>query len=162
VQPGRIDLVEGTVEVPADAHVVHCAASGLKSPRLVPIWDTDAITLQPVRAGFPCFGAAVTGYVEATRTDTAEKNRLCPPSPFPDGLAEWAAMTLLGTRASMSFGAERDITAWAGTVALNPARIPPGHPGSAALDDALARIQEHRGPALERLAELCGERAAAS
>jgi hypothetical protein len=162
VQPGRIDLVEGTVEVPADALVVHCAASGLKSPRLVPIWDTDAITLQPVRAGFPCFGAAVTGYVEATRTDTAEKNRLCPPSPFPDGLAEWAAMTLLGTRASMSFGAERDITAWAGTVALNPARIPPGHPGSAALDDALARIQEHRGPALERLAELCGERAAAS
>ena len=29
----------------------------------------DAITLQPVRAGFPCFGAALVGYVEATRVD---------------------------------------------------------------------------------------------
>ena len=29
----------------------------------------EAITLQPIRAGFPCFGAALAGYVEATRDD---------------------------------------------------------------------------------------------
>jgi hypothetical protein len=115
------------------------------------------ITLQPIRAGFPCFGAALAGYVEATRDDDAEKNRLCPPSPYPNSLARWAAMTLLGTRATMSFGAEPDIKAWADTVALNPARIPPGHPGSPELDDALERLQAHRGPALERLAELSGD-----
>ena len=50
-----------------DALVVNCAADGLKMPPLVPIWAPEAITLQPVRAGFPCFGAALAGYVEATR-----------------------------------------------------------------------------------------------
>jgi hypothetical protein len=160
VEPGRITFAEGSVGVAPDTLVVHCAASGLKSPPLVPIWAPAAITVQPIRAGFPCFGAAIAGYVEATRADDAEKNRLCPPSPYPDGLAEWAAMTLLGTRATMSFGAEPDIKAWADTVALNPARIPPGHPGSPELDDALERIQAHRGPALDRLAELSAERAA--
>ena len=49
---------------------------------LVPIWGSEAITLQPIRTGFPCFGAALAGYVEATRDDDAEKNRLCPPSPY--------------------------------------------------------------------------------
>jgi hypothetical protein len=158
VRPGRIDLVEGSVDIPSDALVVHCAATGLKTPPRVPIWGPEAITVQPVRAGFPCFGAALVGYVEATRDDDAEKNRLCPPSPYPNGLAEWAAMTLLGTRATMAFGAEPDIRSWSDTVALNPARIPPGHPGSPELDDALERIQEHRGPALDRLADLSGVR----
>ena len=104
----------------------------------MPIWAPSAITLQPIRAGFPCFGAALAGYVEATREDDVEKNRLCPPTSYPDTLADWARMNVLGTRASMSFGAEPDIKAWADTVPLNPARVPPGHGGSAELDDALS------------------------
>jgi hypothetical protein len=157
VEPGRIVLAEGSVGVAADALVVHCAASGLKTPPLVPIWSPSRITLQTIRAGFPCFNAALAGYVEATRADDDEKNRLCPPTPYADGLELWARMTLLGARAAMSFGAEPDIAAWADTVPLNPARIPPGHSGSPELDDALARLQAHRGPALERLAQLSGE-----
>jgi hypothetical protein len=156
VRPGRIELEEGSVDVDADALVVHCAASGLKYPPTVPIWGSSAITLQPVRAGFPCFGAAIAGYVEATREDDAEKNRLCPSSPYPNSMAEWATMNVLGTRATMSFGAEPDIKAWADTVALNPARIPPEHTGSAALDAVLGRLQEHVGPGLARMAELSG------
>ncbi len=154
VRPGRIELEGGSVEVAADALVVHCAAAGLKYPPMVPIWGPSAITLQPIRAGFPCFGAALAGYVEATREDDAEKNRLCPPSPYGNSLAGWAEMNVLGTRAAMSFGAEPDIKAWADTVALNPARIPPDHPGSTALEDALARLRVHTGPGLERLSAL--------
>ncbi len=157
VRPGRVTLAEGSVDVAPDGLVVHCAASGLRTPPPVPIWGPTSITLQLVRAGFPCFGAALAGYVEATRDDDAEKNRLCPPTPYPDGLGSWARMTLLGTRAARLFGAEPDIRAWADTVPLNPARIPPGHAGSPALDDALDRLQRHVGPALERLAELSGE-----
>jgi hypothetical protein len=153
VRPGRIELDEGSVEIARDAVVVHCAAPGLKYPPSVPIWGSS-ITLQPVRAGFPCFGAAVAGYVEATRQDDVEKNRVCPSSPFPDSLATWAVMNVLGMRAAGAFGAEPDIKAWADTVALNPARVPPGHPGSAELDDALARLQAHAGPGLARLTEL--------
>ena len=64
---GRIDLTQGSISVADDALIVNCAADGLKNPPRVPIWGPDAITLQPIRAGFPCFGAALAGYVEATR-----------------------------------------------------------------------------------------------
>jgi hypothetical protein len=130
------------------------AADGLKYPPRVPVWRPEAITLQPIRAGFPCFGAALVGYVEATRQDDDEKNRLCPPSHYGNSLAQWAGMNVLGTRAAMSFSAEPDIKEWSDRVALNPARIPPGHPGSAALDDARERLATHMRPGLARLAEL--------
>ncbi len=151
---GRIDLAEGSVAVADDALVVNCAADGLKLRPLVPIWQPETITPQPVRAGFPCFGAAITGYVEATREDDVEKNRLCPPSSYGNTLADWARMNIRGSQNAMSFGSEPDIKAWSDRVSLNPARIPPEHPGSPALDDALARIQAHTGPGLTRLGQL--------
>jgi hypothetical protein len=153
VDRGRLTFLDGsTVRVADDAVVVHCAADGLKYPPLVPVWRPEAITLQPIRSGFPCFGAAVTGFVEATRTDDDEKNRLCPPSHYGDSLAQWAGMNVLGTRAAMSFSAEPDIKAWADGVALNPARVPTGYPASAALDSARERLAASTGPGLERLA----------
>ena len=151
VSRGRITLADGSVSVADDALVVNCAADGLKMPPLVPIWQHEAITVQPVRAGFPCFGAAITGYVEATRADDAEKNRLCRPSSFGNTLADWARMNVLGMRNSASFGSEPDILDWSNRVALNPARIPPEHGGSPELDDALHRMQTHGGPGLAQL-----------
>jgi hypothetical protein len=159
VEKGRLLLEAGDVEIAPDALVVHCAASGLAYPPRVPIWGPGSMTLQPIRAGFPCFGSALAGYVEGTRPGQAadaEKNRLCPPTPFGNSLVGWAAMNVLGGRATASFGAEPDIKAWADTVALNPARVPAGHPGSAALDDALARVREHGPAGLARLAALSG------
>ena len=155
VEPGRIDFEGGSVTVAKDALVVHCAASGLKYPPSVPIWG-ESITLQAIRAGFPCFGAALAGYVEATRDDDAEKNRLCPPTPYPNSMAEWVRMNLLGARATASFGAEPDIKAWANGVPLNPARIPADDLGSAELDDALGRMQTHSSAGMARLGELIG------
>jgi hypothetical protein len=156
VRRGRIDLSEGSVGIADDAVVIDCAANGLKRPPRVPIWGPDAITPQPVRAGFPCFGAALAGYVEATRDDDAGKNRLCAPSSFGDTLTDWATMNVMGLRNTAAFASEPDIKEWSDRVALNPARIPPEHPGSPALDDALARLQAHVGPGVERLAQLGG------
>jgi hypothetical protein len=155
VERGRITFADTSVAIPEDALVVHCAGDGLRQPPLVPVWTPDAITLQPIRAGFPCFGAALVGYVEATREDDAEKNRLCPPTPYGNSLADWARMTVLGARASSSFGAEPDIKAWADGVALNPVRTPPGE-RSARLDEALHRMQANMGSGVARLAELAG------
>ncbi|MDP2772712.1 MAG: NAD(P)/FAD-dependent oxidoreductase [Nocardioides sp.] len=160
VHRGRLDLDDGTVGIADDALVVHCAADGLKQPPLVPIWGPDAITVQPIRAGFPCFGAALAGYVEATRGDDAEKNRLCPPSSFGNTLEDWARMNVLGLRSSASFGSEPDIKDWTNRVALNPARVPPDHPASPELDDALARLAANVGPGVARLAQLGGMPAA--
>ena len=154
VSRGSLTFADGSVAVADDAVVVHCAADGLKYPPLIPVWGPEAITLQPIRTGFPCFGAALVGYVEATRSDDAEKNRLCPPSPYGNTLADWARMNVLGTQAALSFSAEPDIRTWGNTVALNPARIPPEHPGSAALDRARERLAAHTAPALARLAAL--------
>ena len=49
-------------------------------------------------------------------------------------------MNLLGTRNAQAFSAEPDIKEWANGVALNPSRVPAGHPGSAALDEARGRL----------------------
>jgi hypothetical protein len=156
VEPGRLTLDEGSMALADDAVVVHCAASGLQNPPLVPVWGRSAITLQPIRAGFPCFGAALVGYVEATRDDDAEKNRLCPPTPYGNTLADWATMNVLGTRAAASFGAEPDIKAWASGVALNPARVRPEDGDRAGVSEALRRLQAHGPAGLARLAELGG------
>ncbi|MCH1866521.1 NAD(P)-binding protein [Nocardioides sp. CFH 31398] len=156
---GRLELRDGSVATAPDALVVNCAADGLRNRRLVPIWGEEAITLQPIRAGFPCFAAGLAGYVEATRDDDATKNRLCPPSSFGNSLTDWAAMQVRGFRASASFNAEPDIKAWADRVAINPSRVPPGHPGSPELDAALEQVATHVGPGLERLARLSGETA---
>ncbi len=149
-EPGRLTFDEGSVAVARDAVVVHCAASGMQNPPLVPVWGPDAIRLQPIRAGFPCFGAALAGYVEATRDDDAEKNRLCPPTPYGNTLADWARMNVRGSRATASFGAEPDIQAWADHVALNPARVPSGV-RDPAVDAALARFRASTPAGVARL-----------
>ena len=154
VAPGKLHFAEGSVAVPSDTVVVHCAADGLRHRPTTPVWSPDAITLQPIRPGFPCFGAALVGYVEATRSDDAEKNRLCPPSSFGNTLQDWARMNVLGTRASQSFSAEPDIKAWADSIAINPARVPSDYPASAALDDARERLARFTAPGVERLAAL--------
>lgn len=151
VDRGKLTFADGSVEVAPDSIVVHCAADGLKYPPLVPVWRPEAITLQPIRTGFPCFGAALTGYVEATRDTDDEKNRLCAPSPYGNSLAEWVRMIVLGSRSAAAFSAEPDIRAWSHEVALDPARIPPGYTGSAALDDARERLATHAAPGLARL-----------
>lgn len=151
---GRITLAEGSVRVADDAVVVHCAGSGLQYAPLVPVWQPATITLQPIRAGFPCFAAALTGYVEATRDDDAEKNRLCPPTPYPNTPGDWARMNLLGTRATMSYSAEPDIKAWTDSTELCPGRAAAAEP-SAALDEAVARLTANLAAGLvglERLA----------
>jgi len=153
VQRGRITLAEGEVTVAPDAVVVHCAAPGLKYPPLIPVWGSDEITLQPIRAGFPCFGAAVTGYVEATRDDDADKNRVCPPSPLPDTPTSWARMQVVGSRAAASFMAEPDIKAWADTTTLNPVRIPPERVADPLVLAAVERYRSQVGAGLARLAE---------
>ena len=154
VARGRLELSGGSVSIAPDAVVVNCAAEGLKHPPLVPIWGPDAITLQPVRAGFPCFGAALAGYVEATRSSDEERNALCRPSPYPNSLEEWARMNIVGIQNAAVFGAEPDVAEWAGRCALNPSRVAPDHPGSPALDDARGRLGQYAGPGLARLSEM--------
>jgi hypothetical protein len=153
----EIVLDDGSVPLAPGSLVVHCAASGLQYPPLVPIWGTDKIRLQTIRAGFPCFNAALAGYVEATRDDDQERNRLCPPNTLPDSLASWARMQVRGTLAARSHGAEPDIAAWANGCALNPSRIEPSQRDDPAVQAADARLADHTERGLIRMAELAHE-----
>lgn len=153
----EIVLDRGSVRLAPGSLIVHCAASGLRYPPLVPLWCPDRIRLQTIRAGFPCFCAALAGYVEATRDDDRERNRLCPPNVFSDTLASWARMQVRGTIATRAYGAEPDIAAWANDCALNPARIQRSLRDDPAVKSAAARLAEHAERGLNRLAELAGE-----
>ena len=157
VRRGRIVLDRGSVPLPPGSLIVHCAASGLQYPPPVPIWGTDKIRLQTIRAGFPCFNAALAGYVEATRDDDRERNRLCPPNVLPDSLASWARMQARGTVASRTYGAEPDIATWANGCALNPVRIEPSQRDDPSVQAAAARLADIADRGLGRLAELANE-----
>lgn len=153
----EIVLDRGAVRLEPGSLVVHCAASGLQYPPLVPIWGRDKIRIQTIRAGFPCFNAALAGYVEATRDDDRERNRLCPPNALPDSLAGWARMQVRGTNAALAFGAEPDIAAWANDCALNPARVDASRRTDPAVQAAATRLAAHAEAGLARMAELGGE-----
>lgn len=154
---GRDRLVfdDGAVATGAGTVVVHCAASGLRYSPLVPIWG-EAITLQPVRVGFPCFGAALIGFVEATRHDDAEKNTLCTPTPYSDTPADWVRMQVLGNRASLRLGADREVRAWADTTVLNPSRVGPQDAGRADVTGAADRLRRNAPAGIARMAEIAG------
>ena len=150
----EIILDEGYLPLPANSLVVHCAASGCGTQRPVPLWQPDKIRLQTIRAGFPCFAAALAGFVEATRDDDRERNRLCPPNAFSNSPASWARMQLRGSRAARTYGAEPDIAAWANECALNPARVPSDLGSTPAVQEAASRLAAVADEGLTGLATL--------
>jgi len=153
----EVILERGSVPLAAGSLIVHCAASGLRYPPLLPLWGPDKIRLQTIRVGFPCFNAALAGYIEATRDDDRERNRLCPPNILPDSKASWARMQVRGTVAARTFGSEADVAAWANACALNPARIHPSQQNDPAVEAAAARLAANAERGLARMAELSGE-----
>ena len=157
VEAGQIELDGGTIPLEADAIVVHCAASGLPQPPVVPIWGPDRIRLQTIRAGFPCFCAALAGYVEATRDDDGERNRLCPPNLYPNSLRDWAQMQARGAAATATYGAEPDIAAWANGCNLNPARVDPTLRNDPEVQAARDRLAGCAAAGIARLTELAGQ-----
>ncbi len=150
----EIVLDHGSVPLPPGSLVVHCAASGLQYPPLVPVWGPDKIRLQTIRVGFPCFCAALAGYVEATRDDDRERNRVCPPNTLPDRPVDWATMQVRGTVAARTYGAEPDIAAWANGCALNPARLEPAQRDDPAVQAAAGRLADVVERGLAQMAEL--------
>jgi hypothetical protein len=157
VERDRIVLERGTVPTrPGHLHV-HCAARGLPRPPPVPIFAADRITLQPVRTGLVPFNAALVAFVEAHRDDDAEKNRLCPPNPYPDTPLDWARGTLIQMAADRAWSKEPDISEWLERSRLNPMRgLRERLPEDRLAQEASRRFAESVRPGLARLGELVG------
>lgn len=155
VEPGRLMCADGEAAIDRNALVVHCAASGLQYRPLVPLWGDDAITLQNVATG-PIFGAALAGYVEATRDDDAEKNRLCPPHAYPNTPADWPRSIVQGARGSQALASEPDVKRWAHATSLYRSRIPAERAHDPDVASAVARLEAVAEIGMARLAELGG------
>ena len=157
IERDRIILDKGTIPTsPGHLHV-HCAADGLRRPPALPIFGADRITLQPVRTGLVPFNAALAAFVEAHRDDDAEKNRLCPPNPYPDAALDWARTTLIQMRADRAWSRETDIAEWLERSRLNPLRGLLGRLGDPQVQQALQRYVENVRRGLARLTELTAQ-----
>ena len=155
VEPGRLVCADGDAAIDRDALVVHCAASGLRYEPLVPVWASEGITLQCVATG-PIFGAALAGYVEATREDDAEKNRLCPPHSLPNTPADWPRTIVQGVQGSRALATEPDVMRWSHATSLYRSRIPAERANDPEVVDGIARVEAVSDVGLARLGELGG------
>jgi hypothetical protein len=99
---------------------VHCAARGLASPPLRPIFEPGRVTVQPFAWGYSCYQFAMLGVVEATVADDAEKNRLCPPIAYWDENEDYASAFLAAMTSDRARADHPPLVAWARSTRLNP------------------------------------------
>ncbi len=157
IERDAIVLDQGTIPTSAGHLHVHCAAAGLNPAPSIPMFTADRITLQPIRVGFIPFNAAFVGFVEATRHDLAEKNRLCPPNRLPDVPLDWVRGTLIATNADYLWSREPDIAAWLDRARLNLARGLRQRRDQPLVVEARKRLAQNALPGLAKLMQFLAE-----
>jgi hypothetical protein len=160
VESDRIVLERGETETRADVLHVDCTALGLNKAPATPIFQPGRIVLQQVRYLSPTFNAALVGFVEAHRDDDADKNRLCPPNPYPSSVEDWPRMMSRGWKAEGRWLNEPDLSAWAAESRLNLLRALPDHAAEPSVQEAVKRYVTHVGAAIERLEQMDASRPA--
>ncbi|MBO0680281.1 NAD(P)-binding protein [Mycolicibacterium sp. S2-37] len=119
IEPGRITLDGGTVDVDPSALYIDCSADGLSRKPPTAIFDGDHISLQTVRTCQPAFSAAVIAHVEAAYHDDDTRNMFCGPVPYPHEPADWLRMMLTFNRNQLQWFADPDMMAWVDAARLN-------------------------------------------
>ena len=157
IEPDLIRLAGGSI--PTDRGQVHvdCSAPGLRVAPSRPVFADRQITLQQIRACQPVFSAALTGYVEATRHDDAEKNRFCPANPYPDTALDWIPVTCAAQRAEITWSADRDLSSWMQRSRLNAARGIRDYLDDPVMQSALTRMLANIETAIARLETFTAE-----
>ena len=140
IEADRVLLDRGEATSEPGVVYVDCAALGLNDAPGIPIFQEGRIVLQQVRHNSPCFNAALIAFVEAHRADDAEKNRLCPPNPFPSSIEDWPGMLSQTWRAEARWMREPDLFAWVAGSRLNLLRDFPDHAAEPAAQEAVNRF----------------------
>lgn len=160
LEADRIVLEAGVVPTSAEVLHVDCSARGLRDAPPLPIFSPGRIVLQQVRHLSPTFNAALLAFVEAHRDTDEEKNRLCPPNPYPNSIDDWGSMMSRTWMTEFDWLSERDLGAWVAASRLNLLRALPEHAGEPRARQAIDRYLENVGPAIERLQDMAAARAA--
>lgn len=153
IEADRIVLEQGDVETGPEVVHVDCTALGLRNAPATPIFQPDRIVLQQVRQLSPSFNAALIGFVEAHREDDAEKNRLCPPNPYPSSIEDWPHMIGCTFNVERLWLSEPDISSWIAESRLNLLSALPEHASEPAVQEAVHRYRTHAPTAVERLSQ---------
>ena len=158
IEADRIVLERGETKTGPDVLHVDCTALGLNNAPATPIFQPGRIVLQQVRALSPCLNAALVGFVEAHRDDDADKNRLCPPNPYPSSIEDWPRMMSRTWRTEGRWLSEPDLSSWVAQSRLNLLRALPDHADEPSVQNAVKRYLTYVRAAIERLKQLDGSR----
>jgi hypothetical protein len=150
----HIDLEDGSI--PTDTEQIHvdCSGDGLPREDARPIFEPNRITLQQMRTCQPTFNAALIGFIESSRENDAEKNRLCPPNPYPVRAIDWVRAMNISQQAESVWGQTPDVASWMDRSRLNVARGLSDHFGDPLMQSALGRYVAFNDLAIDRLAVL--------
>jgi hypothetical protein len=154
IEKGRIVLEQGDVDFGPDTLFVDCTALGLNNAPATEIFQPSRIVLQQVRHLSPCFNAALVAFLEAHREDDVERNRLCPPNPYPSGFKDWPRMISRTWRSERRWLSEPDLSAWVSETRLNLLRSLPEHAAETDVQQEITRFLTHVGPAIEGMKNL--------
>lgn len=147
----RIVLEHGEVRTGPGVLHVDCTALGLNNAPATSIFQPGRIVLQQVRYLSPCFNAALIGFVEAHRDDDADKNLLCPSTPYPSSVDDWPRLMCTTWKTEARWLSQPDLAAWMSASRLNLMRTLPDHASEPSTQTALSRYLTHVGTATERL-----------
>ncbi|HJR19246.1 MAG TPA: NAD(P)-binding protein [Actinomycetota bacterium] len=152
----EIKLENGSIATDAGQIHVDCSAPGIGTPPLRPIFENGTIRMQRVMNAIDPFSAALIGFVEATRDDEREKNRLCPSVDLSGRAEDFAPGFLASQKARVTWFGDPDVRDW-----LARTRLTPFHRAAEFLTDpasqtALGRMIANTGPAIENLERLLG------
>jgi hypothetical protein len=157
IDSDRVRLQKGEISTsPAHLHI-NCTSDGVPVRPTEPVYQPGRIVMQLVNHCSPCSSAAFIAFIEATRTDDAQRNALARPVPMAERPEDWLRLRLSDARNAATWAAHPDIAAW-----FEAARIDgyaqmfaeiersPTPASRAALD----RFRLARAAALPRMAEL--------
>jgi NAD(P)-binding Rossmann-like domain len=151
IGPDQIDLEHGSI--PTDRGQVHvdCSASGLRTRPQRPVFADGLITLQQIRVCQPVFSAALTGYVEASRTEDTDKNQFCPANPYPASALDWIPANCTSQRGEVLWATDPAMSAWMQRSRLNATCGIREHEDDPQLKAALNRYFINFEPAIAKL-----------
>lgn len=153
----RIVLDGGEIPTRRGEVNVDCTASGFRRAPERPIFEPGRITLQSLIGGFTTYNAALMGFIEATRDDDRERNRLCPPMPQITLALDWVAMMRGVLRTSALHAPEPDLGEWTDTSRLSLTSGLSQRMDNPQVAQALGRWAEHAEVALKNAEALLAE-----
>ena len=153
----EITLEGGSIPTSADHLHIHCATPGLSDRPPKPIFRDDAITLQPITRVSLSLSAALTGFVEASGRETAEKNRLCRANAWPQTPFDFVRHLLMGMKTEMEWLSAPDVVEWSEASRLNLVKGINEDPDRARVADLQSRFLNALGPALAKFEKFAAD-----